>query len=207
MPAFSSNAHRRTSRARRSCRRQPSRSGTASASCLCSQHHKRGKKTDCKLGRCAAEQARSAAWAKTGVIALRGEQPPLAQLPPAALAVAAARVADFGNNALEALPAALGGLAALQRLRLSWNRLSAGSFPSGALAPLQRLTVLALDHNRRAAALMQSCLVLSAPDRLHEMIVRNWPLSLCTQGCHSTQMHETAETTTGQQEVFQVLMA
>lgn len=96
-----------------------------------------------------------------GVIALRGEQPPLAQLPPAALAVAAARVADFGNNALEALPAALGGLAALQRLRLSWNRLSAGSFPGGALAPLQRLTVLALDHNRRVAALMQSCLVLS----------------------------------------------
>ena len=56
-----------------------------------------------------AKQARSAAWAKTGVIALRGEQLPLAALPPAALAAAAARVADFGNNALEALPPALGG--------------------------------------------------------------------------------------------------
>ena len=81
---------------------------------------------------------------------MRGERPALEQLPPEVLAISGARVADFGNNALEALPAALGGLAALQRLRLSWNWLSAGSFPGTALAPLQQLVVLALDHNRRA---------------------------------------------------------
>jgi len=67
-------------------------------------------------------------------------------VPAAALAVAGARVADFGNNALDGLPEALGYLAALQRLRLSHNRLPSGALP--ALAPLTQLLVLALDHNR-----------------------------------------------------------
>ncbi|KAK9825664.1 hypothetical protein WJX81_007931 [Elliptochloris bilobata] len=102
-------------------------------------------------------QARAAVWAKTGVIALRGEQPPLSQLPPAAMTITSTRVADFGNNALEALPAALGSLAALQRLRLSQNRLTVAGMPTGALAPLQHLVVLALDHNRLDALPVEVC--------------------------------------------------
>lgn len=71
------------------------------------------------------------------------------------------------------------GLAALQRLRLSWNRLGAGGFPGGALAPLQRLTVLALDHNRRDAALLQSCLFVSSPDYMRRY-VKTTPVTLHT---------------------------
>ena len=60
----------------------------------------------------------------------------------------AARVADFGDNALTMLPPALGALTALQRLRLSHNQLGAAGSLGAALAPLQQLVVLALDYNR-----------------------------------------------------------
>jgi Leucine-rich repeat (LRR) protein len=94
-------------------------------------------------------QARAGIWVKTGVIGLRGEG--LERVPLEVFeAGSAARVADLGGNALETLPEDFCRLPALQRLRLSHNRLSGTGFHE-ALSRLSCLSVLALDHNRCAA--------------------------------------------------------
>ena len=92
-------------------------------------------------------QERAAVWDKTGIVALRGAD--LAELPNSLWAVgAAARTADLGGNALTALPAGIAALTGLMRLRLSHNALESAGVPWEALASLQQLRMLALDHNR-----------------------------------------------------------
>ena len=92
-------------------------------------------------------QEKAAVWAKTGIISLRDAG--LAELPGSVWAVgSAARTADFGGNALTALPAGVASLTGLSRLRLSHNALSSAGVPWDALASLQQLRLLALDHNR-----------------------------------------------------------
>lgn len=92
---------------------------------------------------------RAETWAKTGIAALRDLK--LTQLPGELFGAAVAaklRVLDCGGNALSALPPALGTLTALQRLRLSLNRLDDAGLPPQLLAGLRQLAILALDDNR-----------------------------------------------------------
>ncbi|KAK9807010.1 hypothetical protein WJX72_010701 [[Myrmecia] bisecta] len=90
-------------------------------------------------------QARSKAWAKTGIITLRDSE--LDSLPDEVCSIgAAARIADVGGNRVAHLPVGFTALSGLQRLRLSHNCLTDDVF--GVLTQLPQLAVLALDHNR-----------------------------------------------------------
>ena len=92
-------------------------------------------------------QDRAARWASVGIASLRDEH--LDTLPDALwTAGTAIRVADLGGNRLTDVPASLGVLNGLQRLRLSHNQLTQEGVPWAALAALPLLAVLALDHNR-----------------------------------------------------------
>lgn len=100
----------------------------------------------------ASMRQRAEAWQKTGIAALRDLQ--LAELPPELFAPAVAgslRVLDAGGNALAALPPALGALSALQRLRLSLNRLGDEGAAWPVLAGLTQLVILTADDNRLTA--------------------------------------------------------
>ncbi|KAF8072570.1 hypothetical protein HT031_000230 [Scenedesmus sp. PABB004] len=92
---------------------------------------------------------RRAAWAKTGVIALRDMQ--LAALQPEWLEGigGAPRAADFSHNCLAALPDSLCGLGTLASLKLTHNALDDAGVPWPALASgLSGLTSLLLGHNQ-----------------------------------------------------------
>lgn len=109
---------------------------------------------------------RAEAWQKTGIAALRDLQ--LAQLPEELLSPAVAagvRVLDAGGNQLSALPPGITRLAALQRLRLSMNRLTDEGMGWPALGALSQLAILAADDNRLTA--VPSC--LSALARLQKL--------------------------------------
>ncbi|KAI3433885.1 hypothetical protein D9Q98_003687 [Chlorella vulgaris] len=91
---------------------------------------------------------RAASWAKTGIAALRDLK--LTQLPPELFDPSTApciRVLDCGGNALTSLPQCISQLTALQRLRLSINRLADDGMPWQLLAGLSQLVVLAADDN------------------------------------------------------------
>jgi hypothetical protein len=91
---------------------------------------------------------RAASWAKTGIAALRDLK--LVQLPPELFDPSTApciRVLDCGGNALTSLPQCISQLTALQRLRLSINRLADDGMPWQLLAGLSLLVVLAADDN------------------------------------------------------------
>ena len=97
----------------------------------------------------AGMRQRAEAWQKTGIEALRDLR--LAELPPELVERAAGvRVLDAGGNALTALPPSISALTALQRLRLSLNRLSDEGMRWPALAGLTQLAILAADSNRLA---------------------------------------------------------
>jgi Leucine-rich repeat (LRR) protein len=93
-------------------------------------------------------QARAAAWAATGIVALRGAG--LTEIPTTALTLGAAvRVLDASGNQLTALPEAFAAFTRLQRLRLSANCLTCAGVPDALFRAIgQNLAVLALDDNR-----------------------------------------------------------
>ena len=94
-------------------------------------------------------QDRASRWAAVGIASLRDQQ--LSSLPEELWSIGPSiRVADLGGNKLLSIPASLSAFSALQRLRLSHNQLPVEGIPWPALAGMQHLAVLALDHNRCA---------------------------------------------------------
>ncbi|KAL4437121.1 hypothetical protein ABPG75_004260 [Micractinium tetrahymenae] len=98
----------------------------------------------------ASMRQRAEAWQKTGIAALRDLQ--LSQLPAELLSIApGVRVLDAGGNQLTALPPGITALSALQRLRLSINRLDDAGAAWPALCQLRQLAILVADDNRLTA--------------------------------------------------------
>jgi Leucine-rich repeat (LRR) protein len=83
-------------------------------------------------------------WRKTGIASLRELR--LGRLPEQVVDMGVGlRVLDCGDNALSTLPPQLTSLRALQRLRLSSNRLTDGAWE--VVTALSQLRILDLSHN------------------------------------------------------------